>query len=248
MRLVCIGSSSKGNCYLLEASQGGEVLMMECGMPMREVKRALGWSLRRIAGCIVTHSHGDHAGQLRDVLGCGIRVLALPDVLEGYRGRFPSLCKEIMAGRGYKVGGFRILPLPVAHDVPCVAYVVEHDEMGRLLFVTDTMMIEFRIKGIDHLMIECNYSDDILKGNIESGEISPAMASRLMGSHMELATTREAVREADREGMKDIMLIHLSGRNSDAGRFAGEIRRVSGLPVYVARPGLEVELQGSEPY
>ncbi|EKC78421.1 hypothetical protein LEA_03506, partial [human gut metagenome] len=41
---------------------------------------------------------------------------------------------------------FKVFVLPVVHDVPCVGFVIEHQEMGRLLFITDTMMLEYRLR------------------------------------------------------------------------------------------------------
>ena len=41
MVLNVIGSSSKGNCYLLEASDG--ILIIEAGIPAVEIKKAIGY-------------------------------------------------------------------------------------------------------------------------------------------------------------------------------------------------------------
>lgn len=38
MVLKCLGSSSSGNCYLLEASDG--VLIIECGIPALDIKKS----------------------------------------------------------------------------------------------------------------------------------------------------------------------------------------------------------------
>lgn len=37
MILKCLGSSSRGNCYILEAAD--ETLIVEAGIPMRDIKR-----------------------------------------------------------------------------------------------------------------------------------------------------------------------------------------------------------------
>lgn len=55
MKLKCLGSSSAGNCYLLEADN--EVLILDCGIPIKDIKIGLGFDLRRVSGVLVTHSH-----------------------------------------------------------------------------------------------------------------------------------------------------------------------------------------------
>nr|DAR48661.1 MAG TPA: YycJ-like MBL-fold protein [Bacteriophage sp.] len=56
MRLKCLGSSSSGNCYLL-TSESGETLILDCGIPIKEIKKGLDWDIRGIAGVIISHTH-----------------------------------------------------------------------------------------------------------------------------------------------------------------------------------------------
>ena len=51
-----INSGSSGNCYLLMANK--EVLVLDAGVPFKEVKIALGFNIRQIVGTVVTHEHG----------------------------------------------------------------------------------------------------------------------------------------------------------------------------------------------
>lgn len=51
-----INSGSSGNCYLLMANK--EVLVLDAGVPFKEVKIALGFNIRQISGVVVTHEHG----------------------------------------------------------------------------------------------------------------------------------------------------------------------------------------------
>lgn len=209
---------------------------------MRDVKKALGWKLGKVAGCLVTHRHEDHAKSLSDILACGIRVLALADVFDNVNPRNRVFCKVIKPMHGYKVGGFKVFTLPVIHDVPCVGFVIEHQEMGKLLFITDTMMFEYRVPNLSHVMIEANYSDAILQRNIDNGLMPPAMRGRLLGSHMELQTTKEILRTTDLSAVNEVILLHLSNGNSNAKGFAEEVRQITGKPTYIARAGLEINI------
>ena len=103
-------------------------------------------------------------------------------------------------------------------------------------------MLEWRVKGVNHFLLECNYADDILESNIESGAVIPSMRERLLGSHMELETTKGILSTCDRSELRDVVLIHLSDGNSDAARFKREIEAVAGVPTYIADTGLTVDL------
>lgn len=56
MKLKCLGSSSAGNCYLL-TSDSRETLILDCGIPIKEIKKGLNWNIRGIKGMTITHAH-----------------------------------------------------------------------------------------------------------------------------------------------------------------------------------------------
>lgn len=56
MKLKCLGSSSAGNCYLL-TSNSEEALILDCGIPIRKIKKGLDWNIRGITGVIISHTH-----------------------------------------------------------------------------------------------------------------------------------------------------------------------------------------------
>ena len=60
MKLKVLGSGSSGNCYILESD--AEALVIEAGLPFKEVKIALDFNISKIVGMICTHSHKDHSG------------------------------------------------------------------------------------------------------------------------------------------------------------------------------------------
>lgn len=240
MKLTVIGSNSFGNCYVLQNEK--EALIIEAGCRMQEVKKALGWNISKVVGAVVTHCHNDHAAYIRELQKNGIRVLALAHVFESRGGSSLAFRKDIRAGHGYRIGGFGVFAFEVCHDVPCVGYIIDHPEIGRLLFVTDTMMLEYTVPGLNHIMLEANYADDILERNIDDGRVPVSMKRRLMDSHMELETTKRILRANDLSGVNEIVLIHISDGNADEARFVRECAAVSGKPVYAAKAGLEIDL------
>ena len=240
MVLKCLGSSSSGNCYLFCASDG--VLVLEAGVSFKEIKKGLGFKISGIVGAFVSHRHNDHAASIKNLADSGVRVFALEDVLEAHGLFHHHFCRTIEPMHGYIVGNYKVYAFPVNHDVPCLGFIVEHPEMGKTLFVTDTMMLEYRFNGLNHIMLEANYSDKVLDYNIEQGYTPAAMRERLLGSHMELETTKGILAANDLSKVSEIILIHLSNDNSNGNEFKDEIERATGLPTYIARNGFEIDL------
>ena len=52
MELKILGSSSKGNCYILD--NGKEALVIECGISFNEVQKAVNFDISRIKGNMAT--------------------------------------------------------------------------------------------------------------------------------------------------------------------------------------------------
>ncbi|MDF2881696.1 MAG: putative phage-related hydrolase [Clostridiaceae bacterium] len=56
MIMKCLASGSGGNSYLLQSSEG-ETLIIECGINIKEIKKALNFNMRNVVGCLITHEH-----------------------------------------------------------------------------------------------------------------------------------------------------------------------------------------------
>ena len=139
MKLQVLGSSSKGNCYLLTANDGS-TLIVEAGIAFLEIKRALAFNLSRIVGCVVSHRHGDHAKGLADMARAGVTVHCSSNVINSQDLDVQPLLVETSRRQWMLVGGeFEVLTLEAFHDVPCESFVIRHPGMGKLLFLTDSV-------------------------------------------------------------------------------------------------------------
>lgn len=245
MKLTCINSGSTGNGYVLQ--NGTEALVLECGVPRQDCLAALGYSTRKVAGCLVTHEHGDHAKYLQDYLQlmpvyCSqgtAEALVLPSAYSPSK-RQPTVLAPL---RTVQIGGFRVRPIPAEHDAAePFAYLIDHDDLGRLLFATDTYYLRYRIPDLTALLIECNYSLPLLNANVEAGLIPPALKKRTLESHMSLDHLKEMLSANDLRRVSQIVLCHLSARNSDPQAFCREIIAHTGKPTTYAHKGLTIEL------
>lgn len=241
MKLKVLGSNSLGNCYILENKD--EALIIEAGIKLANVKKALEYNISKIAGCLISHEHNDHAGYYMEYLSMGFPVLSPGDVYrrKGYS-VMPPFAKIVHPGHGYKVGNFKVIPFEVQHDVPAFGYQVDHPDMGRLVFLTDTFYCEYTFDNVSHWLIEANYADDILDRNIADGRTPSSMRPRLLKSHMEIETTKGLLSANDLAETRNIVLIHLSDGNSDEQRFVDEIVKLTGKPVVAANKGLVINL------
>jgi phosphoribosyl 1,2-cyclic phosphodiesterase len=186
-------------------------------------------------------AEGDHAKYITDYAKQGIKVYCNSDVET--KKEFPyGSCQIIDHGETYKIGEFSVVPFSIYHDVPSLGYLVHHDDFGNLVFITDTYKMDFSMTGVDHWLIEANYDDRILKANVEDGKIDRAQANRLMLSHMSLDNTVHYLHECKAEKSKNIILCHLSERNSDPDMFKNRVSGEFGVPVTIASKGKVIEL------
>lgn len=246
MNLTVLASSSAGNGYFL--TNGRETLIIEAGIRLKSVKGALNFSLTGIAGCLVSHRHGDHAKYIKEYATSGIPILTSRDVIDRQDPLIArTMCRELLPGKGYKTGNFKIIPFSVEHDVPCLGFLISHPETGNILFATDTYMLEYTFRDLNHILIEANYFDDRLEDNIVSGRIHPSQRPRLLQTHMELQTCKDILLANDLTKVVNIILLHLSSDNSDEEKFVREVREITGKQVFAAKKGLTVNMN-TTPY
>ena len=133
------------------------------------------------------------------------------------------------------MGNFKIRDFHLKHDVPCYGFVIEHPDMGRLLYASDTEYIKYRFKNINHILIEANYDKDTIPDDAENRE-------HVFMGHMEISTTCDFVKANDNPNLHEVVLLHLSEKNADSDDFQKRVSAVTNKPVYVARKGLTVDV------
>lgn len=242
MQLHVLSSGSDRNGYLL--TNGKETLIIEAGVRLSSVKKALDYKMTSIVGCLISHSHNDHAGYIQSYLQAGILIMTSEDTLkEKNVTENLHFTRAVKPGKGYKAGNFKIIPFLGFHDVVCYGYHINHPETGNIMFLTDSFMCDYTFENISHFLIEANYSDEILERNIIEGRVNAAMRPRLMKTHMEITTTRDTILANNLTSLRTCVLLHLSNGNSNEEEFVKTIREVVGIPtVYAASKNLIIDL------
>ena len=220
MKFRCLGSGSSGNCYILE--NDSEALIIESGIPFMTVKKALDFNINKIVGVLVSHQHLDHAKYSAEYEKAGIPV---------FKPYESDIERQV---RTY--GEFVIKSFPLVHDIPCCGFLIQHPETGRVLYASDTEYIKYRFRNLNHILIECNYSKDLIPEDAVN-------RSHVMAGHMELQTVLEFLRTNNSLALRSAVLLHISAKNSDPDEFVAGVEKVVQCPVWAAEKGLEVDLQ-----
>jgi phosphoribosyl 1,2-cyclic phosphodiesterase len=229
--IKAFGSSSKGNCYYI--TDGKTPLLLECGIKYKDIQKGLNFKMSDVRGCLITHEHGDHIKSLKDVLKAGIDCYMSKGTAEAIDVKHHRI-NPVQAKKQFQIGTWTILPFDVQHDVSePYGYLLVNEAGEKLLFATDTFYIRYKFKGLTHLLVECNFSLDILNQNIAAGRVPPVMKKRLMRSHFSLQNFKEFLKANDLSRLKEIWMLHLSDTNSDAELFKREISQMTGKPVYI---------------
>lgn len=234
MKLKVLGSGSSGNCYVLEDSKG-KLLILECGLPFEQILNGIDYMISDVVGCVVTHSHGDHAKSILDMYYNGIPIYAS----RGTIGEFPhiKMCTYVRHAEPFNVGDFRINPFDAKHDTPePLNFIINHDEMGTMAFITDTGEVNVKLAGINHWLIEANHDESFVKGS----ELASFMKNRIMDNHLSIKQAVDILAENDRSQMKNVVLCHLSERNANQDKFCLHIARTFSIMPKIAKKGLEI--------
>lgn len=237
MELIIVGSSSQGNSYVLTASDGQQ-LCIEAGRPLQEVKKMAKLKTAKCVGVLITHAHSDHSKYVSDFLRAGINVYSTTDLSASHPEVMP-----VFEARTYDIGNFRVTPIRVKHDIPCLSYLVHHKEMGTLWFFTDCYTMPNVVKNVDTFLCECNYDDSLLDKAVQEGKTPRSQADRIRLSHMSLSHAVELLQRCEAEKTaKQIILIHGSSRHLNPLAAVTKFQQVIGVPTFYAEAGLQINL------
>ena len=239
MLMRCCGSSSAGNSYAL-ISSSGEILAIEAGCKFLDFKKMIDWKIANVSGCIVSHEHGDHARYIKDFMQSGITVYTAIETQKAIEDSTGERTVAIQPLREYQIGSFTVTPFNVPHEseIECYGYLIKHEEMGKLLFLTDLEYCKYNFSGlqVEHVMCECNYSMEFVDRN------EPNYEHRLRG-HMSLDTALKFISINDNPALRNVVLIHLSDKSGNPTLFKQKVVETLkyDTEVYIAEKGLEVD-------
>lgn len=212
LRFAALGSGSRGNALLVES--GDTLVMIDCGLPRREIEQrltALGRTAGDVSAVLITHEHGDH----RQGLGAFTRRYPVPVWLTpGTAAALEPIStrQALNCHRAFAIGAITVEPFPVPHDArePCqFAFAAGGRRLGLL---TDSghvtpHMVE-RLAGSDALALEFNHDRAALEASAYPAALKARVASRF--GHLSNAQSVALLGELDSARLQWVAGLHLS--------------------------------------
>ena len=229
MEIKVLASSSKGNCIYI--SDNHTPLLLDCGLPFKEIQRRLNFTVSELAGTLITHSHLDHCRGAKGLTEAGINVFASAETLNtlkllGHRAYAIEPLKQ------FRLGTWAIKSFPAVHDVPCLGFLLA-SENGKVVYLIDSAYSKYRFPGVTHWLLGCNYSEELIHENVANSSVDRQLKRRIIQNHMSLSTLESFLRANDLSKVKEIYLLHLSDTNSSASLFKQKVQEIVGVPVYI---------------
>jgi len=227
MRVVPLGSGSRGNATLVEFERTGTLfgstrLLVDAGLSARELTRRLALvdvAPETIDAILLSHEHDDHTrGAERFSRKHEVPVLCSAATLEALdlSPRHFSRWTPLVAGRPASVGGISVESFAVPHDAADPVGFVLTNNRRRFGIATDlghaTPPVVERLRGCDVLMIESNHDDRMLDEGPYPWHLKQRVSGRL--GHLSNREAAELLRHVVDGVCRVVVLAHLSEKNN----------------------------------
>jgi phosphoribosyl 1,2-cyclic phosphodiesterase len=222
LRLSVLSSGSSGNATYMETESGG--LLVDAGLQPRRIGALLarvGRSLADVNAVLLTHGHADHT--------CGIAALVRERKIEVYAA----------PGVGESLGANTVAPGEhcSVKDLGVTFFEVPHDSMTYGVRVSDGSSVVAMatdlgeagvnvlrsMSGAEAVVLEANHDPDWLRRGPYSASLKRRISSRR--GHLSNRQAADAAVVLAPQGLKDLVLAHLSKTNNSPTRACGTVDR-----------------------
>ena len=239
MKLITVGTGSKGNCYLIE--KDGYYIALDAGCPWKNVLIGCGFDIDPLEICLISHIHRDHCSCVREFVRNGIPCFANEETSGALNSLYGDYVHPLKNKTMFSTvfEKYRFIPFYVPHEeTQNSAFIIIWEDGTKLFYATDFEYIPFTVKSwnIDHFLIAVNHSEEI-------PEDAEAREHRLRG-HSSLETVKRFLELSVTDNCKSVTACHLSGEYADPDRIQTELRSILGnnIQVNIARRGETINL------
>jgi len=226
MKITVHASSSAGNLYSLES--GKSRILFECGLTANKLIKALDYNLNRFDACFVSHFHSDHCKGIDFVIRSGIPTYATKETFDkcNVSGNVMEIGKTVF------IKNLAIKSFQTEHDCPgsCGFFVKDTESGKKMIFATDTYFLRQKFPALNFIMVECNFSDELLDADENCG-----YRERLKKSHMSINNLKLWLEKQDLSELEEIYLMHLSDSHSDENDFRNQINELTFADVIICK-------------
>ena len=236
MDITVLASGSKGNCY--KVYNADSALLLECGIPYKQLQAKLGYKTTNLTACLITHEHKDHSRAAVHLLKAGIdcyMTQGTADNLDTPKGYHVKIFKRMDKGYySHKIGSFMVTPFKTRHDAAEPVGFVIRDTIAckTLIFITDTGYIYHILPQADYMILECNFVQAKLDSNVAAGLLHVSLRNRIVQNHMSLERALGVLRQ--QKHLQRVYLAHLSDANSDAQAMQRAAEELLGVEVIIS--------------
>lgn len=240
MEFLALASSSAGCAYRLTCGTSAP-LLIDAGIPFRQIQIGTNFGTSKLAGCLISHYHGDHCHAAKDLIKAGIHCYASQPTWDwlGIESHWAHPITNLVE---FEVGDWRITPFDAVHDAEGTMGFVIQNGAEKALYLTDSAYCRYTFDDLTDIFIESNHSQAIMAENTISGRQDSWRHKRTANNHMSLERLCKMLAANDLTKVKSIHLLHLSDSNADADLFKETIQKATGVPVYVAPKFLKRKL------
>lgn len=235
LEITILASGSTGNSALVRTETAS--FLVDAGLSTKELTLRLGLcgvKPHELSAILITHEHGDHSRALSQwakkhatPIYCNRQTATiLRDKVVDFNG-----WKIFETGAEFLLEGTSIRSFLVPHDaVEPVGFVIQ--SRGRSFgFLTDlghaTNLITESLRGVEGLLIETNYDETLLQQDTKRPwAIKQRIQSR--HGHLSNAAAAAAVAQIHHEGLRHLLLGHLSRDCNREDLALAEMRKVLG--------------------
>ena len=185
--------------------------------------------------------HFDHSAYISKTLEYQIPVYGNEDVVEKY-----PYVHLLTQDYRYSIGKFKVQCLKVPHNALCYSFIINCPSGEKILFATDLSKFNYKVSGCDVIMMECNYSEDIIVEKMVEGKDIRSQSE----NHLELNDCIKALYNNVCEKTKAVILLHLSDGLSNEKQFIKRaqetVKGLSNAKVLCATKGQTYEINESD--
>jgi phosphoribosyl 1,2-cyclic phosphodiesterase len=175
-RITVLASGSSGNCTLLETANTS--LLIDAGLGKKELLRrleALGRSVDRLDGILISHEHADHCGAMAHLARSWKTTAYLTELThrEILKGLTEGTVKRmgrvefIRPGQRFVIGDIEISPFAIPHDAVDPIGFSFRSNGSKVAIVTDLgylpELVKQHLRECDCLILESNHDLEMLK-------------------------------------------------------------------------------------
>lgn len=176
MKLIVLGSSSKGNCYILK-SKNGKFCILDCGVNLQDItshKEFNGFSNLDFVFC--SHEHKDHNRSLKEFENSGCDTISYENIGDQKR---------------IEIGEWIICPFRVKHNaLNYGAIIYNKTENKKIVYATDFIEMP-KIQNVDYWLYEINYDEFTVDKVIDNQDISKVHVANNIQYHNSLENALE---------------------------------------------------------